>query len=126
MIRRVIASGRECGGGRSGMTVLEVKQKVYTVSWNGQPKPLAVPRDNLAHELTMTDLPPLPDVAGAIIAALEAPIGVAPLSEQLRPGMRVALLTGDRITDVMLGSRDGVGLRLLDHLNRLGIKDEDI
>jgi nickel-dependent lactate racemase len=108
------------------MTVVNVAEKVYTVEWNGQPRPLAVPRDNLAYELTMTDLPPLADPAAAIVEALEAPIGVPPLSEQVRPGMKVALLTGDRITDVMLGVRDGVGPRVLDHLNRLGIRDEDV
>ncbi len=108
------------------MTAVDVKEQVYTVSWDGRPRRLAVPRDHLAYELTMTDLPPAPDPAATIVEALEAPLGVPPLSEQLRPGMTVALLTGDRITDVMLGTRDGVGLRLLDHLNRLGIRDEDV
>lgn len=108
------------------MTVVDVSQQTYPITWNGQPRTLAVPRDRLAAEITMHDFPALPDAAAAIIAALENPIGAAPLSEQLRPGMTVALLTGDRITDVMLGARDGVGLRLLDHLNRLGIRDEDV
>jgi nickel-dependent lactate racemase len=108
------------------MTVTDVSEQVYTIGWNGQPRPLAIPRRNLAYELKMTDLPPVADPAAAIIEALEQPIGARPLSEQVRPGMTVALLTGDRITDVMLGARDGVGLRLLDHLNRLGIKDEDV
>lgn len=108
------------------MTAVDVNEQVYEVSWNGRPRPLAVPRDHLAYELTMTDRPPVPDPAATIIEALEAPIGARPLSEQLRPGMKVALLTGDRITDVMLGARDGAGMRLLDHLNRLGIRDADV
>ena len=108
------------------MATVDVAERVYTVGWNGGERTLAVPRDHLAYELTMTDRPPLPDPAAAIIRALEEPIGAAPLSEQLRPGMTVALLTGDRITDVMLGARDGVAMPLLDHLNRLGIRDEDV
>ena len=108
------------------MTAIDVNEQVYTVPWNGRLRELAVPRDHLAYEITMTDLPAVPDPAAAIIGALEAPIGAPPLSEQLRPGMKVALLTGDRITDVLLGTRDGVAHRLLDHLNRLGIRDEDV
>jgi nickel-dependent lactate racemase len=108
------------------MTAIDVDAKVHTVQWDGGQRELAIPRRNLAYELTMTDRPAVVDPAQAIIDALEAPIGMAPLSEQIRPGMKLALLTGDRITDVLLGARDGVALRLLDHLNRLGIRDEDV
>jgi nickel-dependent lactate racemase len=38
----------------------------------------------------------------------------------------VALLTGDRFTDQMLGPWGGLGNKLLDYLNRLGIRDEDV
>jgi nickel-dependent lactate racemase len=44
----------------------------------------------------------------------------------VRPGDRVALLTGDRMTDRMLGSRDGLGHVLLDYLNRAGVPDRDV
>jgi lactate racemase len=108
------------------MTAVEVNEQVYTVGWNGERRALSVPRDNLAVELTMHDQPPVADAARTIIDALEAPIGARPLSEQVRPGMKVALLTGDRITDTMLGAREGVGHRLLDHLNRLGVRDADV
>jgi nickel-dependent lactate racemase len=60
------------------------------------------------------------------VAALENPIACPPLSETLRPGSTVALLTGDRFTDQMLGPWLGLGHKLLDHLNRLGVRDEDV
>jgi lactate racemase len=74
----------------------------------------------------MTDFPPLRDPWQAIVAAMEQPIGCPPITQTLKPGSKVALLTGDRFTDHMLGERNGLGLRLLDYLNRLGVNDEDV
>lgn len=108
------------------MTVLDTKVKSFNVPWDGQLRQLSVPRDNLVAELLMTDLPPVDDAAQTLIDACEAPIGSKPLPDLLRPGMKLALLTGDRVTDVMLGVRDGLGVKILDYLNRLGIRDEDI
>ncbi|MCX6048852.1 MAG: lactate racemase domain-containing protein [Chloroflexi bacterium] len=100
--------------------------KQYRVNWNGETRDLAIPCANVAAELKMTDFPPLQDPWQAIVTAMENPIGCPPLSQSLKPGNKVALLTGDRFTDQMLGSRDGLGLRLLDYLNKLGIRDEDV
>ena len=96
------------------------------MDWNGEARTLDVPRENVVAEIGMTDYPALADPWAAIAAALEAPIGCPPLSEMLRPGSTVALLTGDRFTDQMLGPWGGLGLKLLDYLNRLGIRDEDV
>ena len=98
----------------------------YQVDWNGQPRLLRIPQRNVDAEIRMTDYPPLPDPWPAIVAALENPIGCAPMSQMLKPGSHVALLTGDRFTDAMLGAREGLGLKLLDYLNRLGVRDEDV
>lgn len=100
--------------------------KSYPVDWNGQARTLDVPDENVTAEIGMTDFTARANPWSAITAALEAPIGCAPLSEMLRPGSTVALLTGDRFTDQMLGPWGGLGPRLLDHLNRLGIRDEDV
>jgi nickel-dependent lactate racemase len=100
--------------------------KKYAVDWNGETRSLQIPHDNVDAEMAMTDLPPIPDPWQAIRNALENPIGCSPLSETLKPGSTVALMTGDRFTDAMLGARDGLGLNLLDYLNRLGVKDEDV
>jgi nickel-dependent lactate racemase len=98
----------------------------YPVDWNGEARTLDVPRDNVAAEIGMTDYPARANPWSAIAAALESPVGCPPLSECLRPGSTVALLTGDRFTDQMLGPWGGLGDKLLDYLNRLGIRDEDV
>lgn len=98
----------------------------YRVDWNGEERTLDVPRENVVAEIGMTDFPALTDPWTAIEATMEAPVGCLPLSESLRPGSSVALLTGDRFTDQMLGPWGGLGTRLLDHLNRLGVRDEDV
>ncbi|MBN1400864.1 MAG: DUF2088 domain-containing protein [Anaerolineae bacterium] len=100
--------------------------KRYPVDWDGRPRVLSVPRDNIGAEIKMTDLASLADPWRAIQYALEHPIGRPPLHEMLRPGQTVALMTGDRFTDQMLGARDGLGMKLLDYLNHLGVRDEDV
>ena len=98
----------------------------YSVSWNGEPRTLELPADRLAAELRFKDLPPLDDPAGAILRALEEPIGAPPLRGLVKPGARVAILVGDRMTDRMIGSRDHLAFPILDHLNRLGVRDQDV
>lgn len=102
------------------------KVKQYLIDWNGAPSSLCIPQENIDAELQMTNFPALPDPWQAIVAALENPIDCSPLAEMLRPGSTVALLTGDRFTDQMLGPRYGFGFKFLDYLNRLGIQDEDV
>jgi nickel-dependent lactate racemase len=102
------------------------KLKQFLIDWNGAPKALCIPEANIDAELGMNDFPALADPWAAIVAAMENPIGTPPLAEMVKPGSTVALLTGDRFTDQMLGDRFGFGFKFLDYLNRLGIKDEDV
>lgn len=96
----------------------------YPVTWNGQSRTLCIPQANLAAEVRMTDFPPLADPWQAIVQAMENPIGRPSIREMLKPGHKVALLTGDRFTDQMFGA--GLGFQLLDYLNGLGVPDEDV
>ena len=100
--------------------------KSYTIQYGDEQRELKVPAENLRAEIQMTDFPPVNDLPGAIIHGLEHPIGSAPLSERVKAGDKIAIMTGDRITDKMLGVRDRIGFVLLDHLNGLGIPDEDV
>lgn len=100
--------------------------KQYPVEWNGQSRTLAIPQNNVAAELKMTDFPALQDPWQAIVNAMENPIDCAPIQESLKAGYKVVVMTGDRFTDEMLGVRGGLGFKLLDYLNSLGIKDEDV
>jgi nickel-dependent lactate racemase len=65
--------------------------------------------------------PALPDERGALLAALEAPIGCAPLREWLRPGCKVCIIFPD-ITRAMPNER--VLPWVLDYLHGHGVCDE--
>jgi nickel-dependent lactate racemase len=67
--------------------------------------------------------PGLPDERAALLAALEAPIGCAPLREWLRPGCRVCIIFPD-ITRAMPNTR--VLPWVLDYLHGHGVRDEQI
>src|SRR5688572_27401764 len=97
--------------------------RTFALPWADGSKEIRIPADRITAEISFTDLPPLPDPAEALRRAMDEPIGTPPLAELLRPGAKVALLTGDRITDRMLGSRDGLGHVILDYLNRAGVPD---
>ena len=98
----------------------------YAVPWNGETRSLDVPAARITAALRFNDLPPLADPARAIVQALEAPIGAPALRALVKPGATVALLVGDRMTDRMIGSRDRLGVALLDYLGGLGVRDDDV
>jgi nickel-dependent lactate racemase len=102
------------------------KTKDYKISFDDEPKTIRVPADNIKAEITFTDFPALPNLEKALFDALENPIGCEPLSKQMKPGYSIAIPVGSRVTDWMLGVRDNLGVKLLDYLNKLGIKDEDV
>jgi lactate racemase len=108
------------------MAVVLASERSFRLPWGDGQKELRIPAERITAEISFTDLPPIDDPAAALRRAIDAPIGKAPLRQLVKPGDRVALLTGDRITDRMLGSRDGLGQVLLDYLNAAGVPDEDV
>jgi nickel-dependent lactate racemase len=108
------------------MAVALASDRSYRLPWGDGEKELRIPVDRITAEISFTDLPPIDDPAAALLRALDEPIGKPPLREMVKPGQKVALLTGDRITDRMLGSRDGLGHVILDYLNAAGVPDQDV
>jgi lactate racemase len=108
------------------MAIVSPPTRTYRIPWNGSEIELSLPAEAVRADICFTDLPPLPDPTAALLTALEEPIGRPPLAELVWPGAKVALLTGDRFTDLMLGSRDGLGHVILDYLNRAGVCDRDV
>lgn len=100
--------------------------KTIHLPWNGAEKRIHIPLDNLRCQVSFTDFPPLPDLPGAVLTALENPMGCPPLSRLVAGARKVVVLVGDRITDRFLGVKDHMGPVILDHLNRCGIPDRDI
>ena len=117
-------------GGRQRRTAERERGRAPTqahrLPWGDGEKELRIPTERITAEISFTDLPPVEDPAAALRQAMDAPIGTAPLRQLVKPGDRVALLTGDRITDRMLGSRDGLGHVVLDYLNAAGVRDQDV
>ncbi len=108
------------------MAIVSPTTKTYRVPWNGGESEVTLPADSVQTEIQFTDFPKVADPAAAILRAMEEPIGRPPLAELVHRGDKVALLTGDRFTDLMLGSRDGLGHVVLDYLNRAGVRDENV
>jgi len=100
--------------------------KTILLPWDGGQKAIRIPERNLRHEVCFTNLPCLPNLSDAVISSLENPIGCRSLSRLVAGDGKVAILVGDRITDRLIGTRDHVGLVILDHLNRCGVPDQDI
>lgn len=101
-------------------------KKRYTVSFAGRERELMVPAANVTAEIAFTDFPALPDLRRTLVDALERPLGHPPLLERLRPGDKVAIPVGSRVTDWMLGVRHNLGDALLDSLNKAGVRDRDV
>ena len=100
--------------------------ETYNVAWGDRSNALKIPRERITARMGFRDLPAVSDLRAEFVRAMEQPIGRPALRTLLKPGARVALLTGDRITDRLLGSRDGVGHVILDYLNAAGVPDEHV
>lgn len=108
------------------MAISTPRVKTYRVPWDGGDAELSLPAEAVQTDIRFTNLPALADPVASLRRALDEPTGRPPLSRIVWPGARVALLTGDRMTDLMLGSRDGLGHVILDYLNRAGVRDQDV
>jgi nickel-dependent lactate racemase len=108
------------------MAIYSPATRTYRVAWNGAETELTLPAEPIQADIRFTNLPPLADPAAALRRAMDQPLGRPPLADIVWPGAKVALLTGDRFTDFMLGSRDGLGHVILDYLNRAGVRDQDV
>jgi lactate racemase len=108
------------------MAIISPSVRSYRVPWHGSELTLLLPAEAVQAEIQFTDLPAVADPARLLVRAMDEPIGRPPLAELVWPGAKVALLTGDRMTDLILGSRDGLGHVILDYLNRAGVRDRDV
>lgn len=108
------------------MAIVSPPTRTYHVPWNDGELDVSLPAEAVQTDLRFTDRPALADPAAAFRRAMDEPIGRPALADLVHPGNKVALLTGDRMTDVMLGSRDGLGHVILDYLNQAGVRDEDV
>jgi len=84
---------------------------------------VAVPEEDLIGVLAGRHMEPLPSPQEAVWAALQEPIASAPLKEIIKKGEKVALV----VSDYTRATKADIFLPVLvNHLNELGIPDQDI
>jgi nickel-dependent lactate racemase len=95
----------------------------FTIPFIDRSLDLQIPTHNVIFDVAPLDVPPVPDFAQTICKALANPIGTPPLSELVKSGMKVLLISDDntRVTPV-----NQIIPLLLEELNRAGIPDKDI
>ncbi len=86
-------------------------------------KEFSLPAERVAGELKTKVASPLDDVKAAVLEALHNPIGSEPLSELVRPGMKIAFICND---STRVANTHVFMPILVDELNKLGVKDEDM
>jgi nickel-dependent lactate racemase len=96
---------------------------IVTIPFDGEPVTVGVPDRNLAEILSPRPSTPLSDLERAIGAALDAPIGQAPLEKWVKPKDRVMIVSDD---NTRLTPADRIIPPLLARLNAAGIPDDRI
>lgn len=84
---------------------------------------IKIPEENFLYSIAPVDLPGLKNEEKSIKESLRSPISLAPLSREIKKGMKVVIL-GDDITRPT--PREKIFPVLLDEINRAGVPDKDI
>lgn len=94
-----------------------------TLPWENTETSFSVPEANLAEVLSPNHCPALPDLATAVAGTLDAPIGLPPMSQWVKPTDKVLIISDDntRLTPAAV-----ILPPLLERLGALGVKDGQV
>lgn len=98
-------------------------RKKLTLKYKDGKVEIEVPRENLVYAIKPKDMAGLENEKESIRKSLRNPIYSAPLSQEIKKGMKVVII-GDDLT--RLTPRERIFPPLLDELNGAGIPDKDI
>ena len=98
--------------------------KKFSFGYGNATVELALPEEQIIHEIEGRPAAAIEDVPAAVVAALRNPIGTPPLKEIVKPGETVAIIVSD-ITRAWIKANQFLPT-LLDELNEAGIADQDI
>ena len=98
--------------------------KKFSFGYGNAVVELALPEEQIIHEIEGRPAAAIEDVPAAVVAALRNPIGTPPLKEIVKPGETVAIIVSD-ITRAWIKANQFLPT-LLDELNEAGIPDQDI
>src|SRR5512137_2090716 len=97
--------------------------QTYRIPYSKTTLEFSLPPAMRADVAVSQSVPPIQDVPAAIQAALDHPVGSAPLRELAKPGQRVCIV----FTDITRASPDHLLVpALLRELEKAGVRDEDI
>jgi len=102
--------------------VAYVSRRTFEVTYGGEKTKVAIPERNLDAVMTIRNQPALPNLKEAVREAVEEPVGGAKLSELLRSGVKVGLMTIDRVP----GAIKQMNRAVLDVLNEADVENRDI
>ncbi len=98
--------------------------KTYSLAYGSGQIQMNLDERHLIARLEGNAVPPMPDIASGLRAALDAPVGMPPLRAWLKAGDRVALVISDMSRFWM--RQDLVIPHLVAYMNESGVPDEDI
>ncbi len=100
-----------------------MEQKIITIPYGDETMDIRVPARNLLAVLSPHETPACADAGAEIQRAIESPIGAARLAEAARGSQRVVIVADDMTRQTPVAA---IIPRLLDELNRAGVRDEQI
>jgi len=98
-------------------------KKISLIKYGEKEVKVEIPEENFIYSIAPVDLPGLKNEEKSIKESLRNPISSAPLSREIKKGMKVVIL-GDDITRPT--PREKIFPILLDEINRAGVPDKDI
>ena len=97
--------------------------KTYDFAYGRGRKTFTVEEDRVLKVVRTEEFPPMEDIRGGVLEAIRHPIGCPSIEEIIKPGDTVAFICNDPTR--VANSFDFMPV-LVDEMNRLGVKDEDM
>ena len=97
--------------------------KEFTYPYGRGTKTFQVEEERIAGEINCSPVPTLDDVKAAVLDAINNPVNSKPLSELVKPGMKIAFICNDPTR--VANSFDFMPI-LVDEMNKYGVPDEDM
>ncbi len=86
-------------------------------------KDFSIDQERVLAEVKMAEMPPVEDLEGAILEAIQHPIASPALQNLVKPGQKIAFICND---PTRVANSYAFMPILVDELNKLGIKDQDM
>lgn len=100
-----------------------IAMKNFSYPYGHGEKTFSVDESHIIGEINVSPVDTLTDVRAAVLDAINHPVNSKPLSELVKPGMKIAFICNDPTR--VANSFDFMPI-LVDEMNKYGVKDEDM